>query len=307
MSKCNFCRKTFSNERNLKVHQTTAKYCLIVQGKISKSDFLCEYCKKEYSSEFSKCRHQNRCPEKKYSENAKAIEDLKDELRKSRNTGVMLRDQTDVIISDLKAMISKKNEKIARLEGKYEVCEDHYTKESSKTKNTTTYHITQQKLDSIPTTTIEPLTIDYVRKKIEEEYTYDKFIEDPIGSVVDLIIDMTSVINEDGVREMNYACTDVSRHNCHRFIETRDWLKDSGADFINKILNELAEPVEEYFARVKAVTKLGDVNTMREVDVWLKKIGDIQAFCHGVINPENKSRTKVFGKVRGRICNKTAV
>ena len=31
---CNFCKKVLSNVTTLKTHQTSAKYCLEIQGKI---------------------------------------------------------------------------------------------------------------------------------------------------------------------------------------------------------------------------------------------------------------------------------
>lgn len=41
---CQFCRKTLSSIYSLKNHQKTAKSCLQIQGKMTDSNFNCDFC-----------------------------------------------------------------------------------------------------------------------------------------------------------------------------------------------------------------------------------------------------------------------
>jgi hypothetical protein len=50
---CEFCKKTFANNSSLNVHQTSAKYCLKIQGKIkietNTKVFECSFCNKVFN------------------------------------------------------------------------------------------------------------------------------------------------------------------------------------------------------------------------------------------------------------------
>jgi len=61
---CIYCHKSFSNKNNLLRHQTTAKYCLKIQGR-SNDTFKCKFCNKIYSQKLDLERHMIRCVEKK--------------------------------------------------------------------------------------------------------------------------------------------------------------------------------------------------------------------------------------------------
>ena len=55
---CEHCKKTFSTKSSLKVHKTTAKYCLRLQGReILKGYYICEICGKDFNVKFHLQNH----------------------------------------------------------------------------------------------------------------------------------------------------------------------------------------------------------------------------------------------------------
>ena len=62
---CDYCQKEFINIYILKNHQKTAKYCLVLQGKINKKELKCEICEKILSSKQNFDNHTIKCKLKK--------------------------------------------------------------------------------------------------------------------------------------------------------------------------------------------------------------------------------------------------
>ena len=59
---CGYCKKIFSNNSSLKVHQTTAKYCIKIQNNpIEKEYFECEFCSKNFSTKTNLKTHEKNC------------------------------------------------------------------------------------------------------------------------------------------------------------------------------------------------------------------------------------------------------
>lgn len=61
---CNHCHKNFKNIYSLTKHQKTAKYCLVLQGKIEEMNdeiYMCGYCKKTLSTKYTLDAHINIC------------------------------------------------------------------------------------------------------------------------------------------------------------------------------------------------------------------------------------------------------
>jgi len=102
---CQFCNNKFSCKTSLKHHQETAKYCLKLQG-INTKKFVCECCKKNFSTKYRLETHYQSCA--KYKK--KGIEE-KFDIEKNR-----LLDK----ISDMEKIIAEKNVCILKLQDKLE-------------------------------------------------------------------------------------------------------------------------------------------------------------------------------------------
>jgi len=60
--KCEFCNKTFSSDKSLKVHKKTALFCLKIQNKsIDDNLYDCKNCLKKFTMKQSLMRHQKNC------------------------------------------------------------------------------------------------------------------------------------------------------------------------------------------------------------------------------------------------------
>jgi predicted RNase H-like nuclease (RuvC/YqgF family) len=93
---CNYCKKILSTKSSLKLHQTTAKFCLKLQGvKNIKELFCCELCGKDFQRKLHLNKHKNICEsvkkenkEKENKENSdskKENSDLKKEKEDKEN------------------------------------------------------------------------------------------------------------------------------------------------------------------------------------------------------------------------------
>lgn len=58
---CLFCHKKFSNKHNMKVHQTSAKYCLKLQNNEELATNQCEHCNKTFTSKQTLIYHSRIC------------------------------------------------------------------------------------------------------------------------------------------------------------------------------------------------------------------------------------------------------
>ena len=85
---CNHCNKNFKNIHSLTKHQKTAKYCLVIQGKIEEvindgTIYMCGYCQKTLSTKYNLDVHINTCSvgsgakqvQKEYSEQLRIQEE----------------------------------------------------------------------------------------------------------------------------------------------------------------------------------------------------------------------------------------
>ena len=112
---CEFCQKNFSSKRNLKVHQTTTKYCLILQGKEVIASFPCNLCGKKFSMKHHLNEHLQTHDNEDlniYTENRKLkskIEELNISLAYSQDIIIDLKKQVSEFMRSMERVASKPN------------------------------------------------------------------------------------------------------------------------------------------------------------------------------------------------------
>jgi hypothetical protein len=79
---CEFCKKVFKTKYTLSTHQTTAKNCLLLQGKTDgeeSSNYECNFCDKKFSRIYHLERHEDICKIKKQEEHKKIKSQIRQE------------------------------------------------------------------------------------------------------------------------------------------------------------------------------------------------------------------------------------
>jgi|SRR5579862_7908120 len=238
---CQWCSKRFSTKTYLKTHTETAKYCL-KQRELKEKDLeekddptqiiKCEFCLSKFSTKSNLLRHSSIC-KNKTSQQVKILHDseikkLTEEFNIENFKNVEIIKKLESIIEERDKSLEEQNITIKELEEYIKELEIRVAKEEGiiegigKAKpqqnitTTNTNYVKNNKIKNVLTTTIEPLSIGLVKKHAKDNYTYDLFCKGEAGLLefIEGIIMKKSEDNEDLI-EHNYACTDVSRNNCH--------------------------------------------------------------------------------------------
>lgn len=217
-------------------------------------------------------------------EKGKEIERLTERIEKMKEETFVKTKELEDTISSLKLQLAEKN-------GMLKV------KQKPSVVNNNMQYI-NPKLLTINCDTISPLTIENVKKDVDAgKYTYDKFIRGEIG-LVDFIAGMIS-----DEEQRNYVCTDAARNKFHRLIETREWKEDNGANFLNKILDQLKVPAATYYKQITNMTLLPTED---------RELGEIlmertKPLAIGITNSKSKDRTALFNRIRTEVRKLAAV
>lgn len=173
---CQFCSNKFSCKTSLKHHQETAKYCLKLQGiKIKK--FVCECCKKNFSTKYRLETHYQSCS--KYKK-----KDIEEKFERERNR---LLDK----ISDMEKIIAEKNVCILNLQDKLENIAIRAVERPTSTTNNMKTNINNFIQNMQPVTSenllehTENLTLEHVQKGASgyAEYALEYPFKDRIACV----------------------------------------------------------------------------------------------------------------------------
>lgn len=124
------------------------------------------------------------------------------------------------------------------------------------------------KLQHIITTTINPLTLDYIRTNIHL-YTYDDFIKGNEGLFSYIKKIMTKQIEGTDDCEQNYVCTSPTRIEFSR-LNKKDpinWVSDGEGIYVSKILDSLKDVTEQHYKKFESVQEEQDK---------IKTIGDYE-------------------------------
>jgi hypothetical protein len=250
---CQYCSKSFLNKYILQRHIKEALYCIKTRD-LDKL-FECEHCFDSFSSQTKLLKHFNECKDKIIFEQQEQIIEGQKEVKNFKklilkNAKKLLSQEERII--ELENLLKKEKKSSESL--KYDLAEKKgYIKGADKaiiTNNktcNTIKNITNIKLDSISIKNIKPLTIALVKENLKK-YTYESFLAGKKG-ILRFIESIVILKNEDGKKELNYACTDSSRNKYHRLMETNKWGSDQGGVFINTILDEIKPPALDYYAK----------------------------------------------------------
>lgn len=276
---CEFCDKTFSTKYTLNTHIKTSKTCISLR-KASLTEtqkHSCKYCFKEFSRIHHLQNHANVCPKKiefekeiKQNENKK----LKELCEQLKTENISLKNQVSVLTTNLDKSERKYDDLFKSYENitnkNMQLSVDLSNKENFIKGCETTERPTQVinninninnnncnikiKLSKIEIKNSTPLTIEFIRKKTENDYLYDNFILG-IGAL-NKFVESVVVFNPNELTDelklcpykagLNYVCTDKTNHEFYRLNDSKEWEPDQNAKCINTILDELKPIVRKH-------------------------------------------------------------
>jgi hypothetical protein len=355
---CEFCGKSFSCSYNLKVHTKSAKYCLSLRNEKPSVIYPCEYCDFQSTNKYSLNTHVKTCvAHKEYiiEEKDKELDEKnkeiigKDKTIAILNKNVMRLESNDLkqqtLIKDQQKTIEKLKVRVSELEKEVSFEKgivtgidkgidkaatttkpqivvnktDHSTKTNNRTNNKTNNgKIINKKLALVPITHIQPLTLEYVKSKINE-YDYDKYKNGRKG-VTQFIENLILLDMEDGTTQKNMVCTDRSRNAFHRLVQNKEWKSDAGATYLNTILNNITDQVlihdQTLQNEIDLITdeiKLNRRNnnnndiSNNKRDKLIKFSESLRPIYVGITVPKSKDRTDLFESIRNDIRDKCTI
>jgi len=208
-------------------------------------EYLCEYCEKILGSKYILNTHLGVCPIKKKREYDAKRKSLKlsygRKLAKLEKKYESKLSESETKIKALEGENAKLKEQLHKQQGVVKGMENAPEK---KTIYNTAIH---PKLINLPTNNIRALTDEYVIEQVNNGVlTYEKASKGyPIG-MLEVICEMITHENDEGVIERNYVCTDVSRNSFHRLLESKKWKADKGGRYLNSMLDTFRSAMEEH-------------------------------------------------------------
>jgi hypothetical protein len=102
------------------------------------------------------------------------------------------------------------------------------------------------KLVNLPVSNVPALTQEYITERVNDGIlTYEKAAKGYLG-ILDVISDLITHENDEGIIERNFVCTDASRNSFHRLLASKEWKADKGGRYLNNILETFRDVMEEY-------------------------------------------------------------
>jgi hypothetical protein len=108
---------------------------------------------------------------------------------------------------------------------------------------------TKAKLGRVKCSTIDPFTIQTVRKRLAENaYTFDLYYKKGIFGLKTFLVSMIAKGDD-----RNYICVDESRKIFYRLDENRKWVRDIKGCFIYSVFIEMRDCIKSYTERVRPI------------------------------------------------------
>jgi len=210
--KCEYCEKTFTRKSSLEKHLGICFSKQIVDLRGEHEILIC------------KERGKTKELKKENKELRKKIDNLEKDNGKLKETNEELKDE----LFEQKGIVSGMQ------------------KGPGKTYNAYIH----PKLINLPISTVPALTREYVEQKVSAGIlTYEKAAKGYPG-MLDVICNLITHENDDGIVERNYVCTDTSRNSFHRLLESRKWKADKGGRYLNSMLDRFRRQMEDYKDKV---------------------------------------------------------
>jgi len=236
MSTCEFCGKEFSTKTNLGVHQRTAKYCLLIQGKES-HNYECEYCNKYFTSQQSLNEHKSSsCREKSKKD---CIKEYNEEILTLKEKNIKLElfiEEKDFKITELQCIVYKLEEKLLQQKKEYEAKLEKFENavisvaEAARTP-TITYN-TNSNNHQVNNNQILNLSPEVVEPILREKLTFDIAKQGQKGLASFVLNNMLKGPNG----ELKYKCKDTARQNFEYINKNGDVEKDVRAKKLSQAL-----------------------------------------------------------------------
>lgn len=295
-STCQYCNKTFSSIYSLKKHLTSAKYCLskrvVTDDQVS--NFPCVYCKKIFTQKVHLQTHTLTCKNILFDEMVAKYESMEIENQRLK-----------LELENANKSIHELEIKLAREDGRILELKTAKPQTIQKVKNSKIY--INPKLADVPIHNIEPLTTEYIRDNIHS-YTYDLFLKGPIG-IVEFLEPLIRVYDEDDIDAKpcrNYVCTDIPRNKYYKLMRSKEWEIDSGASFLNEVINELKGRFDKHYAKVKQDDENETKQIMANPNFTLEQLNESTSSqlvlslmpMNKGISKTGKARTKLLEDIR---------
>ena len=317
---CDFCGGDFSNKYNLSRHQKNT--C----GGVPDEKYKCKYCNNNFGNKSNLQRHKVICSLKNEYILKRRNKELKITHKKEISILEWNLGEKDDKILKLKRIIKERDEELKEKDenikekdeeiinlkikcetGKIEVYDKVCNKvldKSTVTNNTSVY--AHPKLANLPITNIHPLTIEYIKDKVADGgYTMDHYLRGENG-LADFIYSLTTYENADGIMELNYACTDLTRDSYHRLIETKEWKKDKGGKYMDIIFDSIKDQVNEYHMDMYA--KRTDKNFKPSLGFNPDYIFKLNTDMHaGIVQTRGKERRALVQRIKKETSRKIFV
>ena len=262
---CEFCNKELSSSGILKTHQKTAKYCLEIQGLLINDIFKCNFCKKQYTQKKNLNQHLLSCVDKKIVEKDKIISE-KDKMLAEKDARIKeLQDHlVDIIKTRPPTTINNNNQRINTIINNLQPITDEHLLEQSK--YLTIDHI-KEGVDGYVKYALEYpfkdriVCVDYSRKKIKYKDQDNNIIEDPemiklsrkffqaiegknteiIENQLEILREQLEELNNDSNNEMDEDETLIFQNNSERLTNKIFLFRDNRIDIMDASKGQKSE------------------------------------------------------------------
>ena len=163
------------------------------------------------------------------------------------------------------------------------------------------------KLVNLPISNIPALTQEYMIEKVNNGILTYSHSSRGYQGILEVISEMITHENDNGIIERNYVCTDASRNSFHRLLESKKWKSDKGGRYLNNMLDTFRDVIEEYKDKVYDLYNETSHDSIEwsQVD-WERK--NISLLYSGIVSKEGTSdREELVNILRKEISKRASV